>query len=52
MVKIIKDDWLFVDICYAVNTIEYRHSRNQAYLINYHLIWCSKRRKKDLLVKY
>lgn len=31
--------------------MEYKHSRNQVYLINYHLIWCPKRRKKVLVGK-
>ncbi len=29
--------------------MEYHHSRNQVYLLNYHLIWCPKRRKKVLV---
>lgn len=29
--------------------MEYKHSRNQVYLINYHLIWCPKRRKPVLV---
>lgn len=29
--------------------MEYGHSRNQVYLINYHLIWCPKRRKPILV---
>lgn len=29
--------------------MEYEHSRNQVYLINYHLIWCPKRRRKVLV---
>lgn len=29
--------------------MEYKHSRNKVYLINYHLIWCPKRRKKVLV---
>jgi len=29
--------------------MEYKHSRNQVYLINYHLIWCPKRRKPILV---
>lgn len=29
--------------------MNYKHSRNKVYLINYHLIWCSKRRKKVLV---
>ena len=29
--------------------MEYRHSRNQVYLINYHLVWCPKRRKPVLM---
>lgn len=28
--------------------MEYQHARNKVYLMNYHLIWCSKRRKKVL----
>lgn len=31
--------------------MEYKHSRNQVYLINYHLIWCPKRRKPVLIEK-
>lgn len=31
--------------------MEYKHSRNQVYLINYHLIWCPKRRKAILIGK-
>ena len=31
--------------------MEYKHSRNQVYLINYHLIWCPERRKKVLVGK-
>jgi len=31
--------------------MKYKHSRNQIYLINYHLIWCPKRRKKVLIGK-
>lgn len=29
--------------------MDYKHSRNQVYLINYHIIWCPKRRKKVLI---
>lgn len=29
--------------------MDYKHSRNQVYLINYHLIWCPKRRKPVLI---
>lgn len=29
--------------------MEYKHSRNQVYLINYHLIWCPKRRRPVLV---
>jgi putative transposase len=29
--------------------MEYRHSRNQVYLLNYHLVWCPKRRKPVLV---
>jgi putative transposase len=29
--------------------MEYQHSRNQVFLINYHLIWCPKRRKPILV---
>ncbi|MDP3014774.1 MAG: IS200/IS605 family transposase, partial [Candidatus Subteraquimicrobiales bacterium] len=31
--------------------MEYKHSRNQVYLINYHVIWCPKRRKPVLVGK-
>jgi len=31
--------------------MKYKHSRNQVYLINYHLIWCPKRRKSVLVGK-
>lgn len=31
--------------------MKYKQSRNQVYLINYHLIWCPKRRKKVLIGK-
>jgi len=31
--------------------MEYKHSRNQVFLINYHLVWCPKRRKKVLINK-
>jgi hypothetical protein len=33
------------------NCMEYKHSRNQVFLINYHLVWCPKRRKKVLVNK-
>jgi len=29
--------------------MKYKHSRNKVFLINYHLIWCPKRRKKVLV---
>ena len=29
--------------------MEYKHARNQVYLLNYHLIWCPKRRKRVLI---
>ena len=29
--------------------MRYEHSRNQVYLLNYHLVWCTKRRKKVLV---
>src|SRR4030065_1860957 len=29
--------------------MQYNHSRNKVFLINYHLIWCPKRRKKVLV---
>jgi putative transposase len=29
--------------------MKYQHSGNKVYLINYHLIWCPKRRKKVLV---
>ncbi|CAG1007833.1 hypothetical protein METP1_03508 [Methanosarcinales archaeon] len=28
--------------------MDYQHTQNKVYLINYHLIWCPKRRKKVL----
>ena len=31
--------------------MEYKHSRNSIYLINYHLFWCPKRSKKVLIGK-
>ena len=31
--------------------MEYKHSRNQVFLINYQLVWCPKRRKKVLVNK-
>ncbi len=29
--------------------MEYQHSRNKIYLINFHMVWCLKRRKKVLV---
>lgn len=29
--------------------MEYEHSRNQVYLLNYHLVWCPKRRRPVLV---
>jgi putative transposase len=29
--------------------MDYKHGRNKVFLINYHLIWCPKRRKKVLI---
>jgi hypothetical protein len=29
--------------------MQYQHVKNKVYLINYHLIWCPKRRKKILI---
>jgi len=40
-----------VDICYSINNMEYEHSRNQVYLMNYHLVWCPKRRRPVLTGK-
>lgn len=37
-----------VDKWYAINNMEYEHSRNQVYLLNYHLVWCPKRRRPVL----
>jgi putative transposase len=37
-----------VDKWYAVN-MKYEHSRNQVYLLNYHFVWCPKRRRKVLV---
>ncbi|MBU0778270.1 IS200/IS605 family transposase [Patescibacteria group bacterium] len=31
--------------------MEYEHSRNQVYLMNYHLVWCPKRRRPVLTGK-
>ena len=31
--------------------MEYKHSGNQVFLINYHVVWCPKRRKKVLTAK-
>jgi len=31
--------------------MDYKYSRNQVYLINYHLIWCPKRRRPVLINK-
>lgn len=31
--------------------MEYKHSKHHVYLLNYHLIWCPKRRKKVLVNK-
>lgn len=31
--------------------MKYKHSRNQVFLINFHLIWCPKRRKPVLVGK-
>lgn len=33
-----------VDIWYTINNMGYEHSRNQVYLLNYHFVWCPKRR--------
>ena len=38
-----------VAIWYAINNMEYKHSRNQVYLMNYHLVWCPKRRRPVLV---
>jgi putative transposase len=40
---------IIVDSWYTVNIMEYQHSANQVYLINYHLVWCPKRRRKILV---
>jgi putative transposase len=29
--------------------MEYEHSRNQVYLLNFHLVWCPKRRRPVLV---
>ena len=31
--------------------MEYKHSKHHIYLLNYHLVWCPKRRKKVLVNK-
>lgn len=38
-----------VDIWYVINNMRYEHSRNQVYLLNYHFVWCPKRRRKVLV---
>ncbi len=38
-----------VDKWYAINKMDYQHSRNQVYLLNYHFVWCPKRRRKVLV---
>lgn len=40
---------IVVDLWYTANIMEYQHSTNQVYLINYHLVWCPKRRRKVLV---
>jgi putative transposase len=37
-----------VDKWYAID-MEYQHSRNQVYLLNYHFVWCPKRRRPVLV---
>jgi len=37
-----------VDRWYVVY-MKYEHSRNQVYLLNFHFVWCPKRRKKVLV---
>lgn len=34
---------------YTIDSMEYQHSANQVYLINYHIIWCPKRRRPVLV---
>jgi putative transposase len=41
---------MFVDKCYPIN-MEYKHAKHHVYLLNYHLIWCPKRRKPILVDK-
>ncbi len=38
-----------VDKWYAINKMDYQHSRNQVYLLNYHFVWCPKRRRPVLV---
>ena len=38
-----------VDIWYTINNMDYQHSRNQVYFLNYHLVWCPKRRRPVLV---
>ena len=33
----------------TIYNMEYKHARNKVFLVNYHLIWCPKRRKKVLV---
>lgn len=37
-----------VDRCYAIN-MKYEHSKNQVYLLSFHLVWCPKRRRPVLV---
>jgi putative transposase len=38
---------IFVDKEYTVN-MDYEHSKSQVYLLNYHIVWCPKRRRSVL----
>ena len=38
-----------VDMWYTVNTMEYKHTQHQVFLLNYHFVWCPKRRKPVLV---
>lgn len=37
------------DRWYAIDNMGYEHSRNQVYLLTFHLVWCPKRRRPVLV---
>jgi putative transposase len=38
-----------VSTAYNKSAMEYKHSKNKVFLMNYHLVWCPKRRKPVLV---